>query len=142
MTEDWQHYVAQPAFRPDLSLVAVRRSDREIAGLCMVAVNEPEIERLGVKRGWIDILAVRRQYRRNGLGRALILAGMRNLRKAGVSQSVLGCDSENLTGATRIYERVGFRVNQTHVSFRRLLRVPVFESACPLTCAERVATQE
>jgi ribosomal protein S18 acetylase RimI-like enzyme len=31
----------------------------------------------------------------------------------------LGADAENLTGAVRIYERLGFRVRKTTVAYRK-----------------------
>lgn len=134
----WLHYISQPSFRPELSILAENPVNKQIAGMCLIIVNQQENERLGAQRGWIDILAVRRQYRRLGLGTALILRGMRSLHEAGCNQAVLGCDSENLTGATRIYERVGFHVDKTRVSFRKLLRGGPSEPARSLAIAERL----
>ncbi len=133
----WLLYITQPAFRPELSILAENPVDKQIAGMCLVIVNEQENKRLGRQRGWIDILAVRRQYRHLGLGTALILEGMRQLYRAGCTQAVLGCDSENLTGATRIYERVGFHVDKTRVSFRKLLRDGTSEPTLSRALAER-----
>ncbi|MBI4790185.1 MAG: GNAT family N-acetyltransferase [Chloroflexi bacterium] len=127
--EMWQHYVAQPMFRPDLTVIAENLATREIAGYCTIAVNNEENKRLGVKRGWIDILGVRRAYRRQGLGTALLVAGLHALRGAGLIQAALGCDSENVTGATRIYERVGFRVDRTRIIMRKRMRGPRAEAA-------------
>lgn len=120
--ERWQHYVAWSAFRPDLTVIAEDATTHEIAGYCMIVVNEEEHKRLSVKRGWIDILGVRRPYRNQGLGTSLLLAGLQNLRDAGLQQAALGCDSENLTGATRIYERVGFQVSKTQFVYRKPMR--------------------
>lgn len=120
--EEWLHYVAQPSFKPDLTVIADDTRTGEIAGFCIIAINEEENRRLNLRRGWIDILGVRKPFRRQGLGTALILAGLRNLKKAGMEQAALGTDSENTTGATRIYERVGFRVDKTRAAFRMTLR--------------------
>ncbi len=119
--EQWLHYVSQPFFRPDLTVIAEDAATREVAGFCIIAINAEENKRLGVPRGWIDIIAVRRPYRQRGLGTALLLAGLRNLRDAGFQQAVLSCDSENTTGATRIYERVGFRVEKTRAAYRKTM---------------------
>ena len=127
--EMWQHYVAQSSFKPELTVVAENQATREMVGFCTIAINTEENKRLGVKRGWIDILGVRRAYRKQGLGTALILAGLRNLRRAGLTQAALGCDSENLTGATRIYERVGFRVDRTRIAMRKRMRGPREDAA-------------
>lgn len=119
--EDWLHYVSQPFFRPDLTIIAEDAATKEVAGFCITAINAEENKRLGVPRGWIDIIGVRRPYRQRGLGTALLLAGLRNLRDAGFQQAVLSCDSENTTGATRIYERVGFRVEKTRAAYRKTM---------------------
>ncbi len=120
--ERWQHYVAWSAFKPDLTVIAEDAATRAIAGFCTITISDEETARLGVRRGWIDILGVRRAYRKQGLGTALLLAGLRNLRGAGAQQAALGCDSENLTGATRIYERVGFVVHKTRAVYRKPIR--------------------
>ncbi len=135
--EMWQHYVSQPMFKPDLSIIA-RDASGEIAGFCIVAVNDDENRRLGTCRGWIDILGVRRSYRRNGLGTALILQGLHNLHAAGLSQAVLGCDAENLTGANRIYERVGFKVDKIRIIFRKDLRPA--QPATRIRAAEQIGS--
>ncbi len=120
--ELWEHYLVEPGNRPDLSIVAENSSTGELAGFCMLAIRDEENKRLGTQRGWIDILGVRRAYRRHGLGTALVLAGLGNLRESGMAQAVLGADSENLTGATRIYERVGFQVDRTRIIFSKTMR--------------------
>lgn len=120
--EHWKHYVAWAAFKPDLTVIAENTASHEIAGYCSILINEDENGRLGVRRGWIDILGVRRPYRKHGLGTALLLAGLYNMREDGVQQAALGTDSENLTGATRIYERVGFVVHHTRAAYRKPMR--------------------
>lgn len=119
--ELWQHYMSSPSVKPDLSVIAEDEAG-QIAGFCMVAINDEENRRLGTKRGWIDILGVRRPYRRQGLGTSLIQQGMQNIRAAGLSQAVLGCDAQNLTGATRVYKRVGFEVDKVRIILRKPLR--------------------
>ena len=118
----WVHYVNQPFFRPDLTIVAEDKATGEVAGYCAVIVNREENKRIGIQRGWIDLLGVRRPWRKHGLGTALLLKGMHDFREAGLTQAALGCDSENPTGATRIYERVGFSIAKTRVAFRKPLR--------------------
>ena len=90
----------------------------EIAGLCLCDVNEEHIARIGRQEGWVDILGVRRPYRRRGLGRALLLAGLHVLKEAGMESTTLGVDAESLTGATRLYESVGFVERKRFVLYR------------------------
>ncbi len=60
--------------------------------------------------GWVGVLFVRRPWRRRGLGLALLQASFREFRKRGLTKGALGVDTENLTGATRLYERAGMHV--------------------------------
>jgi ribosomal protein S18 acetylase RimI-like enzyme len=85
-------------------------------------------------------LGVLRHHRRKGLGRALLLEGMRALRRRGCTHLTLGVDSENLTGALRLYESVGFREWRTGVTFRKVLRGEgVTGAASPQAAADRAA---
>lgn len=59
--------------------------------------------------GWVASLCVRPAWRRRGLGEALLLESFRRLRDRGLTRVGLGVDSENPTGAVRLYERVGMR---------------------------------
>jgi mycothiol synthase len=60
--------------------------------------------------GWVDVLGTRREYRRQGLGDALLRHAFIELYRRGARRIGLGVDAENPTGATRLYERVGMRV--------------------------------
>ncbi len=59
--------------------------------------------------GWIGTLGVRPAWRRRGLGLALLHESFRRFARRGESTAALGVDSENPTGATRLYERAGMR---------------------------------
>src|SRR5205085_11712387 len=57
--------------------------------------------------GWIGGLAVRRPWRRRGLGRALLLRSFGQFYERGMRRVSLSVDTESATGATHLYERVG-----------------------------------
>jgi ribosomal protein S18 acetylase RimI-like enzyme len=59
---------------------------------------------------WVAILGVRRDWRRHGLGEALLRQAFHDLAERGRRRIVLGVDAENTTGATRLYTRVGMTV--------------------------------
>ena len=67
-----------------------------------------ENERLGVKRGWLEHISVRRPWRRRGLARAITAASLVRLRDAGLRTRCSGVDSENPNGALGLYEGLGF----------------------------------
>ena len=60
--------------------------------------------------GGIEVLGVRRAWRRQGLGRLLLLAAFGELHARGLRRIGLGVDAENATGAVQLYRGVGMRV--------------------------------
>jgi mycothiol synthase len=69
--------------------------------------------------GFVGMLGVRKPWRRRGFGRALLLHAFREFRRRGFERASLGVDSENPTGATRLYESVGMHVESEHVTFEK-----------------------
>jgi mycothiol synthase len=71
--------------------------------------------------GWVDALGVRTPWRRRGLGELLLRTAFAELARRGETRVGLGVDSENETGATRLYERLGMRVAFRANVFRKEL---------------------
>lgn len=115
--ETWlQWQTAMYSYDPSLWFLAV--DGDEIAGfsLCLrEAPGRPDV-------GWVSVLGVRRPWRGRGLGQALLQHSFRELHHRGQRRVGLGVDSQNLTGATRLYERVGMRVVRDGRSYERVLR--------------------
>lgn len=65
----------------------------------------------GDGRGWIEQLAVARASRGRGLGRALLLHALADLRAGGATSLALGVEGENET-AIALYREVGFEVTR------------------------------
>jgi ribosomal protein S18 acetylase RimI-like enzyme len=72
--------------------------------------------------GYVDQLAVRRPWRRRGLGRLLLLTAFAALHERGCPEAVLGVDAENENGAVGLYERLGMRASLTHDFYEKILR--------------------
>lgn len=113
-----QHWLTDPKYRTDLDLIAAT-ADGTIAAFCFCFVDPDDNARNTRSEGWINLLGVRRGFRNLGLGRAMLLAGMRALKDAGVAVAKLGVDAENPTGALRLYESVGFEVAFTNISYAK-----------------------
>ena len=73
------------------------------------------------QRGWTEFISVRQPFRRRGLARALIARSLRVQKQAGMTESALSVDSENLSGATKVYEDCGFRVVKRMTVYRKPL---------------------
>ncbi len=57
--------------------------------------------------GYVNWLGVRKQWRRRGLAEALLRRSFAELYARGKHRTTLGVDAQNVTGALRVYERVG-----------------------------------
>ncbi len=103
--DEWAHWFLQPPmFDPELWFVA--EEGGEAAGVVIDYVRE-EIGKIG----WVQILGVRRPWRRRGLGRALLLQAFDAFRARGLERAGLGVDASSVTGATRLYESVGMTIS-------------------------------
>ena len=84
--------------------------------------SSPTRSRPRPARGWLDHVSVRRPWRRRGLASALILSACVALRERGMTEAALGVDSESLSGALGLYERLGFAQSHRSTIWRRTLR--------------------
>ena len=107
----------QSELRTDLWAVAW--DGDSVAGVVQTWIWSRENAALGVKRGWLEKISVRRPWRQRGLGRALTAAALTNLRDAGMTEAMLGVDSQNPTGALGLYERLGFETYQRSIAYER-----------------------
>ncbi len=118
--EDHQHWLTEPDYNAERDLIAVA-PDGTLAAFCFCGVNSAYNTRNGTNEGWIHMLGTRRGYRQIGLGRAMLLAGLHRLQDEGLDTAKLGVDTENPSGALRLYESVGFTQAHTWVSYRKTL---------------------
>lgn len=112
--EDFLQRNAGEGYDPDLWFQVVDGASGEIAA---VASN-----RVYGEAGWVRYLGVRAAWRRRGLGEALLRHTFGAFHRRGFRAVELGVDAENLTGATRLYERVGMKIVRTHSLYEKVLR--------------------
>src|SRR5215212_1057766 len=103
----------------DTSLWRVAWDGDEVAGSVMNFIYADENEALGVRRGWLEHVSVRRPWRRRGVAAALIAESLRVLRDVGLDEGGLGVDADNPNGALHLYESLGFVPVRTGVSYRK-----------------------
>ena len=72
------------------------------------------------RHGVIDLVAVAAPYQRNGLGKALVKESLRYFSKLGVRTVFVGTQANNI-GATRTYEKLGFRFSKAELTFHKWL---------------------
>jgi mycothiol synthase len=116
---DVRHVLGDP--ETDLSLWQVAWDGDAIAGSVLPAIFRDDNAAMGIERGWLDRVSVRRPWRRRGLARALMVAAMAELRRREMTQAMLGVDAENPTGALGLYEGLGFRAQRRSAAYRKPL---------------------
>ncbi|HEX6800069.1 MAG TPA: GNAT family N-acetyltransferase [Ktedonobacterales bacterium] len=110
--EEWIARTDRSDFDPSLWLLA--EEGNQLAGVALCR-RRPD-------GGWVNSLAVRRPWRRRGLGEVLLRQAFRELYLRGERSVGLGVDAQSLTGATRLYERAGMRVTLQIASYEKELR--------------------
>lgn len=99
--DEWKHYLLETdSFDPGLWFIAWEGDRPAGAAICRVRSDI----------GWIGILGVLREWRRRGIGRALLLHSFDEFKRRGLVRAGLGVDAESLTGANRLYESAGMHV--------------------------------
>lgn len=114
--EHFKHWtVERETFDPTLWFLAYE--GKQVAGICLCEHRE--------ELGWVSTLGVLRPWRRMGLGKALMLHAFGEFYRRGTRTVGLGVDSLNLTGATRLYERVGMHVVRVYINYEKELRAGI-----------------
>ncbi len=112
--EEWEHWTRKREhYDPSLWFLAMAGNEIAAVSLC-----EDEKE-LG---GWVQSLGVRRQWRRKGIGEALLYQSFGEFYKRGIHEVYLGVDASSLTGATRLYERVGMHIDRRSDTYEKEIR--------------------
>ena len=102
--EEWAHWLLErDDFDPSLWFLA--EDGDELAGILLSIPRETDPD-----EGYVQILGVRRPWRRSGLGRALLVHAFREFHARGFERVVLGVDASSLTGAEKLYASAGMRV--------------------------------
>jgi mycothiol synthase len=114
--DDFRHQVLSRRYDPSLWFLGW--SGVEVAGFLGATLEAEE----DPARGYVAELGVRPAYRRRGLGEALLRHAFRELHARGKRGCDLHVDSESLTGATRLYERVGMTPHQRFATWEKELR--------------------
>jgi GNAT superfamily N-acetyltransferase len=100
-------------FDPSVWCIAWNKS--EIAGAALGEVLQDT--------GWIHHLFVRRPWRRQGLGAALMLSILGSLHRHGVRTARLNVDADSLTNAHLLYRRLGFRAVGEYSNYEKTVSV-------------------
>ena len=104
-------------FNPELWKVAW--SGDQVAGVVHNFINNDENEEYKRKRGYTEGICTRRPWRKLGLARSLLVQSMQMFKEMGMTETALSVDSQNLSGAFRLYEGVGYRKVKQQTIYRK-----------------------
>jgi ribosomal protein S18 acetylase RimI-like enzyme len=118
--EDYQRWLEHPEFDPSLWKVAW--DSDQVAGAAINVDPQSENHKLGRKWAWTEPLAVRRPWRKRGLGRALLLESQREMKMHGMQVAALDVDAENTSNALHLYQRCGYKTERRWDLHRKELK--------------------
>ena len=119
MTEEQvRHWFSSKSYQAAGNLIA-EADDGTLAAFCLCMIDAADNTQKDRREGWISDLGTRRGHRKIGLGRAMLLAGLRWLQAQGLDTAKLDVDAENPSGALGLYELVGFTVRHKTGMYRK-----------------------
>ncbi|HLM04485.1 MAG TPA: GNAT family N-acetyltransferase [Blastococcus sp.] len=118
-------FTGQRNFRPDLSRLAVE--DGVVVGYVLAYVFEADTAARGTREVSLGQIGVLPRARGRGIASATIAEVLRTAARNDCQSAALGVDTENVTGALKLYEGLGFRAIRSRVTFTLALP-PVAEA--------------
>ena len=115
--ENYQSFISSPTFKPELWQVAW--DGEEVAAGILNTVDEVANRQFNLKRGLTDPIFTRRPWRKRGLARALLMRSLKMLKELGMTEAMLGVDTQNPSGAFVLYESCGFKPIQRSLIFEK-----------------------
>lgn len=118
--EHWKSQTTGFGSQLDLSFVAVSPED-EVVGYLLTHRYENDDSLVGAKYAWVDNIGTLAAWRGRGVATQLLTEALISYRDAGIEYAALGVDSDNPTGAFRLYESLGFQLWRQTVMFERAI---------------------
>lgn len=111
--EQWRAIIFNPdTCRPDLSRLVFDGDEIAAFVICFNGI-EGEV--------YFGDVGTRRPWRKRGLASLLLATCLRAAEQSGLTRARLHVDSDSLTGAVGVYQRVGFAVDTTNCCYTRPL---------------------
>jgi ribosomal protein S18 acetylase RimI-like enzyme len=115
---DWRKRIESDGERFDPTLWFVAVEGDEVAGISLCNSHIAD----DATRGYVQGLGVRPAWRKRGIALGLLHHTFAEFRQRRYAAVELDMDSENLTGALRVYERAGMRAVRQSLAYEKVLR--------------------
>lgn len=117
-SERWRSHSTGFGSRLDLSFVALSH-EGQIVGYLLSHRYESDDSLLGAKYAWVDNIGTLAEWRGRGVATQLLLSALKAYSDDGLEFAAINVDSDNPTGAYRLYESLGFRPWRRKVMYQR-----------------------
>lgn len=108
----FRRFMQSRVYNPEWDMVAVKE-DGKIGAFC-ITWPDP-LNRVGL----FEPVGTHPDFQRKGLGRGVMLEGLRNLREDGMRQAIVTTEANN-EPAIRLYESVGFRIVNRFMTYQKV----------------------
>lgn len=112
----WEHIIAGGNFPPE-NFVLVKEGETDAAIIIMANRSDDDPDKL-----FVQTLGTMPAYRRRGLATQLLYLAFQKAREMGKPRVGLSVDASSLTGANRLYENVGMKVDMVYNAYELELR--------------------
>lgn len=99
--ERFTDFMRSPVYQPELDIVAIA-PDGQVGAFCIVWVDAIN------KVGLFEPVGTHPDFQHKGLGRAVMLEGMKRLWEHGMKHVIVSADEDNIAGI-KLYEAMGFQ---------------------------------
>ncbi len=114
---DFEAYKTSKYWQPDIWQVAW--DGNEVVSSVMNYIDQDYNKKYDRKRGWTEDISTRREWRRRGIARALIVRSMHMHKAKGMTEVGLVVDTKNPSGALKLYESLGYEKEKTMMTYRK-----------------------
>ncbi len=122
---DWdkvyENFINGKAFQPQLWQIAWHGDD--VVGQVKPYIIKEENEEYNRKRGYVEFISTAEPWRGRGIASALIAKALQRVKEEGMTEAALGVDTENIHGAMKLYEKMGFRKHRLGMVCRKPVTV-------------------
>ncbi|GAA4531214.1 GNAT family N-acetyltransferase [Amycolatopsis samaneae] len=118
--ETWRHLVTGRDFLPELSFLVLSPAEDEVLAFVLSSYFASDEAVTGVRELHVSHVGTREPLRGRGIASALLRHTLAEAEKRGYERSSLGVDVDNAHRAVGVYERCGYRVDQSWKGYVRL----------------------
>ena len=116
---EFKSFQSSKNFQPELWQAAW--DGEEVVSSVQNYIDHDYNEKFQRKRGWTESISTRREWRRRGIARALIVRSMHMHKARGMTEVALGVDTENPNGALKLYQSLGYEKERAGVIYRKAM---------------------